>query len=395
MSAAAQSPSAARALAVIREQIDEGTAAKKCHSCGCFRQTVTALAATPLGAGELQPTLQRAQAVIVAKKYDCIGCATCYPAIAANVFTEAFPGAGEVMDLCPAEEPALQPGWPPLPGDYKALRHGAPIAVCTLNSTVLAEALAAAAPDALAIVGTMHTENLGIERLIQNVIANPNIRCLVLCGEDTRQQVGHLPGQALESLVANGIDDKGRIAGAKGKRPIIRNLPREAVERFRAQVKLVSLVGETNPKTILDEIVALGVSAPGPVDVVGFDSKVEPIEANAPSRLVPDPSGYFVVYPDRRRTRILVEHFTNAGVFTCVLTGTSPAAIYTEVIARGLISRLDHCAYLGRELARAERSLETDEPYIQDRAAGEELPVEPTVVSSSCCSSPCNPGGAR
>ena len=62
----------------------------------------------------------------------------------------------------------------------------------------------------------MHTENLGIERVIRNVLANPNIRILLLCGEDTRQLIGHLPGQSLESLFANGLDEKKRIIGAKG-----------------------------------------------------------------------------------------------------------------------------------------------------------------------------------
>ena len=51
-------------------------------------------------------------------------------------------------------------------------------------------------PEGLAIVGTMHTENLGIERVIKNVLANPHIRFLLLCGEDTQQAVGHLPGQS-------------------------------------------------------------------------------------------------------------------------------------------------------------------------------------------------------
>jgi len=40
----------------------------------------------------------------------------------------------------------------------------------------------------------MHTENLGIERLITNILANPEIRFLILCGEDTQKAVGHLLG---------------------------------------------------------------------------------------------------------------------------------------------------------------------------------------------------------
>lgn len=396
MNATREPSASARSLEVIRQQIDEGTAAKKCHSCGCFQQTVEALAATSLGAGELLPTLQRATSVFTAKKYDCLGCAVCYPAIAANAFTEAFPGAGELMDLCPTEEPEVQAGWPPLPGSYKALRYGARVAVCTLSSPELASALAAAAPEGLAIVGTMQTENLGIERLVQNIIANPNIRCLLLCGEETRQAVGHLPGQSLESLIAHGIDDAGRIVGAKGKRPSIKNVSRQAIDRFREQVQIVSMIGETDVAKIVAEVGMLAASAPDSMDAADLERPVEHVAARAPTRLIPDPSGYFVVYPDRRGRRILVEHFTNAGVFTCMIAGTSPADIYTEVIQRALISRLDHCAYLGQELARAERSLETQEVYVQDRAAGEEQSSPPAELSSSCgCSSPCSTEGAR
>ena len=50
------------------------------------------------------------------------------------------------------------------------------------NTESLAASLANRKPDGLAIVGTMHTENLGIERLIKNVLANPHIRFLLLCG---------------------------------------------------------------------------------------------------------------------------------------------------------------------------------------------------------------------
>lgn len=384
----------ARALSVINEQIDEGTSAKKCHACGCFQQTVIALAATELGAKDLAPTLGRAKAVFEPKKYDCLGCAVCFPALAANAFSEAFPGAGEVMDLCPTEVPARQDGWPPLPGDYTTLRHGAAVAVCTLNSPELIPALAIGAPDALAIVGTMHTENLGIERLVQNIVSNPNVRWLVLCGEDSQQAVGHLPGQALRCLVESGVDDKGRIIGARGKRPIIKNVAPEVIAVFRRQIALISLIGELDPVTILSEVRRCGASEPGPFDGGPIAVNVDPVHAPEPTRLVPDPAGYFVVYPDRRSGRLRVEHFTNAGVFTCVIEGATPAAICAALVERGLISRLDHAAYLGRELGRAERALATGEPYVQDRAAGE-IMNETALAASPCCASSCGTGAAR
>lgn len=76
------------ALHVIEEQLKEAMAAPKCHKCGCLHQTVEALAKTEAAKGQLAPMLALAQAVFVPKKYECLGCAVCYPAIAANAFSE-------------------------------------------------------------------------------------------------------------------------------------------------------------------------------------------------------------------------------------------------------------------------------------------------------------------
>jgi hypothetical protein len=103
-------------------------------------------------------------------------------------------------------------------------------------------------------------------------------------------------------------------------------------------------------------------------------SSVETVQAAEPERLTLDPAGCVVVYPDVRQKCLVLEHHTNTGVLDCVLEGRSPAALYATTIARHLITRLDHAAYLGRELARAERSLLTGEPCVQDRAPGELVP---------------------
>ena len=205
------------AFTIISNQLVEAVGAPKCHKCGCLHKTVEALSGTEAGKNELAAILAQARSVFVPKEYDCLGCPVCYPAIAANAFVEANPDAGAGLDLCPTDEPDVRPGWPPLPGDFYVIRYGAPVAVCTLNSEALALSLANRKPDGLAIIGTMHTENLGIERVIKNVLANAHIRFLLLCGEDTQQAVGHLPGQSLQSLFRNGLDDRGRINGARGQ----------------------------------------------------------------------------------------------------------------------------------------------------------------------------------
>ena len=377
-------PTIASALHVIQDQIKEAIAAPKCHKCGCLQQTVSALAqAAPAEAG-LIPVLAEARAVFVPKEYDCLGCPVCYPAIAANAFVEAFPEAGAGLDLCPTEEPDARAGWPPLPGDYTVVRYSAPVAVCTLNSVDLMRELAARQPQGLSVVGTMHTENLGIERVITNCLANPNLRFLILCGEDTQQTVGHLPGHCLQSLFVNGIDSKARIVGARGRRPVLKNVSEEDVNVFRHQIELIPMIGEQEAECIEREIRACVQRNPGPFLNPHGVSPIQTIKAVGQKSLVLDRAGYFVVYPEASSHRLLLEHYTNQGVLTCVIEGTSAPTVYGEAVERGLLTRLDHAAYLGRELARAECSLLDGSKYIQDAAPG----VLAATSSTDACSEP-------
>lgn len=379
------------ALHIIRSQLAEAVAARKCHPCGCLHKTVEALERTAPGQQRLGPDLQRAREAFTLRKYDCLGCAVCYPAIAANALAEGFPGEDAAMDLCPTDAPEERAGWPPLPGDYRVIRYAAPVAVCTLNSETLANQLGESSPEGLSIVGTLHTENLGIERIIRNVLANPHIRRLIVCGEDTQQAVGHLPGQSLVSLVANGMDEGVRIRGARGRRPLLKNVSREQVDAFVHQVAVLPLIGEADAEVLRRAIILQAASAPGPFQETPADIAVPTTPAVEPKRLVSDPAGYCVVYPDRANRCLRVEHFQNTGTLDAVFEGSTPAALYATLIERGLISRLDHAAYLGRELARAERALAFDEPYVQDRAAGE---IDVSAPASPCgCGSDCSPKG--
>ena len=101
------------ALRVINDQLKEAIAAPKCHQCGCLQQTVEALAGTETSRGELSEVLSRARTVFVPKKYDCLGCQICYPALAANAFAQAWPEVGDGLDLCPSGDPTVRPGWAP------------------------------------------------------------------------------------------------------------------------------------------------------------------------------------------------------------------------------------------------------------------------------------------
>jgi tetrahydromethanopterin S-methyltransferase subunit A len=113
----------------------------------------------------------------------------------------------------------------------------------------------------IALYGSMKTENLGVEKVVANIISNENIRFLVVCGTEVR---GHRSGDSLISLHSNGKDTNNRVIGAKSAIPFIENLPNEAVERFRQQVEIINLINELDPGIILSTIDKCAIRNPGP-----------------------------------------------------------------------------------------------------------------------------------
>ena len=240
--------------------------ARKCWACGCLRHALDTIDNTrtaPKGNDALDMALALARERLQPQRYECLGCETCFPAIALNDL--AADGSLNLAEVAACPTDAVEPrhGWPPLPGAYTVLRYHAPVAVCTLNDEALAETVAATRLPELAIVGTLHTENLGIERLISNVVANPHIRFVVVCGSDSRQAIGHLPGQSLVALAQNGVDDRQRIIGAKGKRPVLRNLSIAAIEHFRSTREVIDLIGVTDLEAILATVRSCVARDPG------------------------------------------------------------------------------------------------------------------------------------
>jgi len=136
------------------------------------------------------------------------------------------------MKSVPKEHNDDRDPWPPVRGDYIVGDPGAGVAVVTLASLLHIR-------DA-AIVGPCKTENLGVEKIVANVISNVNIRFLLICGAESK---GHLPGNTLLALHKNGVDGQGRIIGSRGAIPFIQNLPAEAIVRFQEQVELVDRIG--------------------------------------------------------------------------------------------------------------------------------------------------------
>jgi tetrahydromethanopterin S-methyltransferase subunit A len=98
-----------------------------------------------------------------------------------------------------------------------------------------------------ALSGTIQTENIGIEKLICNIVANPNIRYLVIFGPESP---GHQTGDALLMLLEKGVDERRRIIGAQARTPYLFNLPIEYIARFRQQVRIINLLDEGDPELL-------------------------------------------------------------------------------------------------------------------------------------------------
>ena len=68
------------------------------------------------------------------------------------------------------------------------------------------------------IAGHLATANIGIEKVVANTIANPNIRYIILYG---RESEGHLSAHSLKMLHKNGIDKNKRIINSISPDPFL------------------------------------------------------------------------------------------------------------------------------------------------------------------------------
>ena len=148
-------------------------------------------------------------------------------------------------------------GYPPEEGRYVRGNDYSPVAVCVILGTFdsaipseLNELVMAGVDAGAAISGMLQTENIGLEKVICNIVANPNIRYIVLCG---RESTGHLPGESLLALKQNGVDDKKHIIGSEAPTPYLSNIPLEVIGRFNKQiVSIINLLcqpGESDVST--------------------------------------------------------------------------------------------------------------------------------------------------
>jgi len=344
------------------------------------------------------------------QEYPCFGCKYCIPPEAMTMLTNKYPElASATLSSCEIKVDSST--WPPVEGEYTVMNALAPVAVSTLSSTKLEEKIVKLKPEGLCVVGKTETENIGIDKIIKNVITNPAIIYLILTGKDTE---GHKSGKTLLALWENGVDKNMRIIGSEGRRPILKNVTRTDVKKFRKQIQIEDMMGTENTRSIVKKIKELAKLAPDyksstgcgcsddscmpaaqPVVMpviaavsgcgcgdscgdqktaskssTGTVPSVPKIKAKKQSKttIKLDKAGYFVILPSKKDSTILVEHYSYDNKLLRKIEGKNGRDIYFAIIHNKWVSELSHAAYLGKELLRAELSIEKGFKFVQDGA---------------------------
>jgi tetrahydromethanopterin S-methyltransferase subunit A len=258
--------------------------------------------------------------------------------------------------------------WPFIPGKYFVHDTNAPVAVTTLGSVDLAQAVSEQAPAGLCIVGKVETENIGIEKIVKNILSNKAIQYLVCAGNEPPK---HLTGATFLALFENGIDEHRNIVGSPGMRPNLPNTSAEEVAEFRSRIKAINMIGETDPVTIAARVTELASTAK-----TGATGLIQPAENSSvelcyeneydPKLIKLDKAGYFVI--NLLEDRLLIEHYDYKERLLRTIDGKSARNLYLTLLENGWVTRLDHAAYLGKELARAEYALNGGPEFVQDGA---------------------------
>lgn len=264
--------------------------------------------------------------------------------------------------------------WPVVPGAYVVGDRLGPVAICTLTSNALFAPLATL-PE-VAIAGRAYSANLGIEKMVSNVTANPSIRFLLLCGKESPYfQVG----QALDALFAYGVTSEGRIINASGHMPELSRVEMARIEHFRKQVELVNCIGETNIDRLAAVVKELSGRNPGLLQDVPIESAAVASQSKVRNGFRPivlgghreslayDPMGFFIITLDREVNEILVHHYWSDHSPAHLVRGRNGEAILLALLREEIISERSHAGYLGAELAKAETAIRLGLQYEQDQ----------------------------
>lgn len=133
-------------------------------------------------------------------------------------------------------------GWPKLYHDILKVKDPSNhVGICTLwTEREVVEKIVTELP--YNVIGNLYSAQ-GINAMIRNVMANPNIRTIVLWGSEMS-----LSGHSLLMFIKNGVDENRKII--KGRGEIEAEIPDTIIEEFRKNIEIVDLRGRTKDELI-------------------------------------------------------------------------------------------------------------------------------------------------
>ena len=79
-----------------------------------------------------------------------------------------------------------------------------------------------------------------------------------------------------------------------------------------------------------------------------------------------DPKGYFLIKYDATTKKLHAGYCTAQNELIAEVIGNNAEEVYMTILREGFVSRLDHAAYLGKELEKAEIAMKLNKKYVQD-----------------------------
>jgi tetrahydromethanopterin S-methyltransferase subunit A len=133
------------------------------------------------------------------------------------------------------------------------------------------------------------------------------------------------------------------------------------------------MIGCVDVAAIAEKVRGLAARAPSASSTAPLPPRARPVAAPfvvaaapPPDRIKLDQAGYFVIHAGGNR--IVVEHYDYHERLLRSVEGSDARSLYWTLIGNGWVTKLDHAAYLGKELARAEHSVKEGLEFVQDGA---------------------------
>jgi tetrahydromethanopterin S-methyltransferase subunit A len=253
--------------------------------------------------------------------------------------------------------------WPFVRGDYVVLDPAAPVVIVGAHRTDAQNELARSAPVGLCMLATVRTAKEAAD-LLHALATNLSIQALIWIGDESAKQP---LGTAFAKL---GRDDEAP-PGAVGSlmNAMASHVDADELAKLRKRVTFKSLIGCDELPKIVNEIESARAGAHRPD--TGIVTREE--ASGVPRVIVPrdvqyevrdDKTGQFRVRLEEQS--IVVEHLNGKSSLLRTIEGKTARDLCVAIVRNGWISKLDHAAYLGRELARAEYCLRNGQPFRQD-----------------------------